>query len=98
MRQRLKRIALTLVRQKYFWTLLAFVIIVGFLDPNSFLQRYRLHSQNEALRSQIKTYEDQYAQDTRELYELERSPEAVERVARVDLYMKTPDEDIYVIK
>ena len=30
--------------------------------------------------------------------ELESNPEAVERVARVDLYMKTANEDVYVLE
>lgn len=94
----MKRIALGLFRQKYLWTIIAFVAIVGFLDPNSFWRRYLLHEENEALRSSIRQYEERYNNDTRELHELERSPEAIERVARVDLYMKTADEDVYVIE
>ena len=29
---------------------------------------------------------------------MQNSPDAVERVARMDLLMKTPDEDVYVIE
>lgn len=86
------------VRQKYLWTISAFILIVGFLDPNSFYHRYNLHRENEELRQQIRDYEALYDHSTLELHDLERSPEAIERVARVDLYMKTSDEDIYVIR
>lgn len=86
------------IRQKYLWTILAFILIVGFLDPNSFYHRYNLHRENEELRQQIRDYEALYDHSTTELHDLERSPEAIERVARVDLYMKTSDEDIYVIR
>lgn len=98
MGKKLKRFGLALVRQKYLWTIVAFIAIVGFLDPHSFWHRHELHQQNNALREEIKAYEAAYEADTKELRELERSPEAVERVARVDLYMKTADEDVYVIE
>ena len=56
------------------------------------------NAQNEQLRDEIKTYEERYQADSRELNELEHNPEAVERVARVNLYMKTANEDVYVIE
>ena len=57
-----------------------------------------MHQRNEALRAEIKTFEDRYNADTHELNELEHNPEAMERVARVDLFMKTANEDVYVIE
>lgn len=98
MGEKIKNFALGIVRQKYLWTIVAFVAIVGFLDTNSFRHHYELRQQNNALRKEIYEYEATYAADTRELRELEHNPEAVERVARVNLYMKTADEDVYVIE
>lgn len=87
-----------ILRQKYLWTIIAFVVLAGFLDPNSYWHCYQLRLQNEELVEQIKEYEARYAADTQELNELVTSPEAVERVARVNLYMKTAEEDVYVIE
>lgn len=98
MGRKLKQLGMSLINQKYLWVILFFVLVVGFLDPNSFWHRYELHSQNEELRREIKAFEDQYNADTHELQEIETNPEAVERVARVNLYMKTPNEDVYVIE
>lgn len=98
MGQKLKRFALGVLRQKYLWTLAAFVAIVGVLDDNSFLHRYELWQQNEDLRKEISELEVQFEADTQALNELENNPDAVERVARVNLYMKTADEDVYVIE
>lgn len=97
MGQTIKRVCISIFHKKYLWTIVAFAAIVGFLDPNSFWHRYEIHQQNEALRSEIKGFEDRYNADTHELNELEHNPEAVERVARVDLFMKTANEDVYVI-
>lgn len=98
MGKKLKRIGLRILRQKYLWTILAFIGIVGFLDPNSLLHRYELHQQNNALRDEIAIYEDRYNTDARELRDLQHNQDAIERVARVNLYMKTADEDVFVIE
>lgn len=98
MGQKIKRLTLALIHQKYLWTIVLFIAIAGFLDDNSFWRRYQLHQQNNELREEIKKYEDRYNADTKELHELEGNPEAVERVARVNLLMKTADEDVYIIE
>ncbi|MDO5075380.1 MAG: septum formation initiator family protein [Bacteroidales bacterium] len=76
---------------------LFFVVTVGFLDENSFYNYYRLWSKNKELTAEIKQYEKQYEADTRALHQMATSPEAVEKVARVNLLMKTSNEDIYVV-
>ena len=93
----MKDFLIHLFRQKYLWTIVAFIVYVGFIDPNSFWRRYELHQQNNELREEIKRFEEKYEADTKEYNELKFSPEAVERVARVNLYMKTEDEDVYII-
>ena len=85
-------------RHKYLWTTLVFLLIIGVLDENSLIYRYQLHARNEATRAEIRKYEAQYMRDQRDLQEMQNSPDAVERVARMDVLMKTPDEDVYVIE
>lgn len=87
-----------LARHKYIWTIVFFAIIAGFLDENSFWQYYKLSSHNAELRSEIRSYEDEYNSSTSELKRLRRSPEALEEMARVHLLMKSSDEDLYVIE
>lgn len=98
MGKKLKRAGLLLLRQKYLWTIVVFVAIIGFLDQNSIWHRYELRTQNNELRAEILTYEERYNNDSKELKDLEQSQDAIERVARVNLYMKTADEDVYVIE
>ena len=98
MGMKLRRVGLAILRQKYIWTIVAFVALVGFIDPNSFYQSYLLEQQNDELRMQISEYKERYENDTRELNDLQRNPEAVERGARVNLQMKTADEDVYVVE
>ncbi len=97
MGRKLRKFCFSIIHKKYLWTIVVFIVIVGFVDPNSFWHKYEIQQRNDELRQEIKQYNDRYNADTRELNELENSPEAVERVARVNLYMKTADEDVYVI-
>ena len=93
----MKDFLIHLIKQKYLWTILIFIVYVGFIDSNSFWHRYELHQQNNELREEIKRFEKRYEADTKEYNELKYSPEAVERVARVNLFMKTEDEDVYIV-
>lgn len=87
-----------LLRYKYFWAILLFVLVAGFLDPNSFLARYRLTLRNNELRAEIQECDAKYANAEQELHNLLNDPKAVERVARVHLFMKSSDEDVYVVE
>lgn len=82
---------------KYLWTVILFIIIAGFLDENSIWNYYHLRKHNKALQTEIKQYEKEYKNVNNELLRLEKSPRAYEEVARVHLFMKSDDEDVYVI-
>lgn len=98
MGKKLSSLGRSVWRHKYFWTILLFIVLVGFIDSNSMLQRYRLTENNAALREEIHQYEELYNADSRTFRELQVSEEAVENVARVELFMKTDNEDVYVIE
>lgn len=76
---------------------LIFVLSVGLLNQYSFLNLYRLWQENEDLRAEITKYEQEYEADTYALRQMATSPEAVEKVARINLLMKASNEDIYVV-
>ena len=76
-------------RHKYMITVLIFIVVIGFLDENSLIQRVKHRSEISALNSEIEKYRKQYEEDTEKLKELTTNPE--------DL-MKKPDEDIFVFE
>ena len=85
-------------RHKYFWAIAIFVAVLGFLDPNSLWNR-RLHQQRiSELRADISRYQEMYAEDTRQLRELRSNPDAIKKIAREKYFMKSADEDIFIIK
>lgn len=84
-------------KRRMWWATAGFVLIVGFLGEDSFYRFACLLHENGKMRDEVVRYEQQYAEDARALRLLDSSPEAVEKVARVNLLMKTDNEDIYVV-
>ena len=81
-------------RHKYMITVLIFIVVIGFLDENSLIQRVKHRSEISALNSEIEKYRKQYEEDK----ELTTNPEALEKIAREKYLMKKPDEDIFVFE
>ena len=77
-------------RHKYMITVLIFIVVIGFLDENSLIQRVKHRSEISALNSEIEKYRKQYEEDTEKLKELTTNPEALEKIAREKYLMKKP--------
>ncbi|MCC8187391.1 MAG: septum formation initiator family protein [Bacteroides sp.] len=85
-------------RRKYLITLLAFGVIIGILDENSWSRRWQYEREIQQLRKEIERYRSEYEESTRMLQELTTNPEAIERIAREKYLMKKPNEDIFVFE
>lgn len=85
-------------RHKYLITVLAFAVIIGFLDENSLVRRAGYGREISQLKSEIDKYQTEYKESTERLNELTTNPEAIEQIAREKYLMKKPNEDIYVIE
>jgi cell division protein FtsB len=81
---------------KYVVTLLAIVLIVGFVDDNSLMNRQERIEEIEKLQSEISVLKAQYEEDTRKLESL-KEYENLERLAREKYLMKRPNEDVFII-
>ena len=77
-------------RHKYMITVLIFIVVIGFLDENSLIQRVKHRSEISALNSEIEKYRKQYEEDTEKLKELTTNPEALEKIAREKYLMMKP--------
>ncbi|MDE5677776.1 MAG: septum formation initiator family protein [Phocaeicola sp.] len=83
---------------KYMITVLTFLVVIGFLDENSWLQRIKYRSEISMLNSEIEKYKRQYEKDTEQLKELTTNPEYLEKIAREKYLMKKSNEDIYILE
>ena len=74
------------------------VLIVGFIDDNSFMHRFDRRNRMGQLRGEIETYKSQYEAADRCLREMDSDPKTIEKLARERYYMKRPGEDVFVIR
>ena len=87
------------IRQhKYLITIVAFLVIIVFLDENSLIQRNKHRQEINALTAEIEKYRKQYEEDTETLKELMNNPQVLEKIAREKYKMKKPNEDIFVFE
>lgn len=84
-------------RHKFIVVAVFFTVMIGFVDEDSFYNRYQRKMEINALRAEMNRYQNRYENDTRALNELQTSREAVIRVARELYFMKYPNEDVYVV-
>ena len=85
-------------RPKYLITVVAFAVIIGFLDENSLFRRLAYEREISQLKEEIEKYRADYEENTKRLNELNSNPDAIEQVAREKYLMKKPNEDIYVFE
>jgi len=73
------------------------VLLVGFLDENSLLSHFKNRQRIAELSEEKEKYEENFKRDQAQIKELDRNPKAIEKIARERYYMKTDDEDIFVL-
>ena len=85
------------LRYKYHITLATFAIAIGFIGDHCLVRRYAQRQEIAELRSNIQHEIDTYNTDKQKLEQIKNNPEAVKRVAHEKYYMKTEEEDIFII-
>lgn len=83
---------------KYVVALAVFVGAVGFVGESSMVNRIGQQREISKLKEEIDEYNRKFEQDRKTLEVLKRDPEAVKEVARSRYYMKTDNEDIFIIE
>ena len=97
MSQKLSIIWAYLAHYKYLIVIIAGVLIVGVVDDNSIRQHIKYQLQIATLREEIGKYRDQYEKDSRQLKEMRQGPDVFGKIARERYFMKSDDEDIFVL-
>lgn len=75
-----------------------FVTEIVFLDRDSLITRYKIHKEKAELKADLQKYQQIYSRDSRQLRSLEKDPNTIEKIARERYFMKSADEDVYVVK
>ncbi len=82
---------------KYIVVALIAIIFVGFVDENSAWKHFRNRQYIGELEDEISRYTDQYKNDQAQIKKLESDPKSIEKIARERYFMKTNEEDIFVL-
>lgn len=82
---------------KYIITIVVGILVVGFLDENSLMQKIKYEFEIRDLQEEIDKYNASYERDSRQLRMLQNNPKNIEKIARERYFMKADDEDIFVL-
>lgn len=82
---------------KYFYTLLAFVVWMVFFDTESVREQMKLDETLTELEEHKAYLQDEIEKNNNAVYILENDTDALERFAREKYYMKRDSEDVYFI-
>ncbi|MBR5688576.1 MAG: septum formation initiator family protein [Prevotella sp.] len=93
----IQRLGRLFSRYKYLIVIVVGVILIGFVGENSMWNGRKLNRQIKELNNQIDSLQSKYNADSIRLSELERNPGAIEKIARERYFMKTDDEDIFML-
>ena len=73
------------------------VLIVGFLDENSFWSHMKNLERIDDLTEEKARYQAEFERDQAKIRELDKNPKAMEKIARERYFMKEDNEDIFVL-
>ena len=82
---------------KYGVVALFAVVFIGFVDENSVLSHFKNKQTISELNEEIEKYEAEHRANQARIKELDKDPKAIEKIARERYFMKTDDEDIFIL-
>ena len=83
---------------KYIVALAIFVASIGFIGEHSITERVKRKQEIAELQAKIAELQQRFSEDRKMLDQLKNDPEAVRRIAREKYYMKTENEDVFIIE
>jgi cell division protein DivIC len=84
-------------KNKYFLTIIIFVVWLMLLDSNNLIARYKQMRELHKLRIDREYYIKRIESDKQKLHELKTDNNNLEKFAREQYHMKKPDEDLFII-
>lgn len=83
---------------KYMVALGIFIALIGFVGEHCLRERYKRKVEITELQMKIREQKQKFNKDNKELERLKKDPEAVRKVAREKYFMKTSNEDVFIIE
>jgi len=97
MKQERKKGWMKVIKNKYFITLLLFVVWLMFFDEYSIIAGQKNRKQLRNLTEQLQYYKERIKAEKQKLEELNSGIQELEKYAREQLYMSKSNEDLFVV-
>ena len=85
------------IRNKYFISFSAFIVILFFLDKNDLFTQFERREELKKLQQSKTHYTSQIAAERKELEALKSNPATLEKYAREKYLMKRDNEDLFIL-
>ena len=82
---------------KYILVSVIAVVLIGFVDENSIMHHLGNQQRIGELEDEIRQYSNLHEQNMERIRLIDKDPKAMEKIARERYFMKTDDEDIFVL-
>ncbi len=86
-----------IIRNKYFISVVAFIVLMLFIDHNDFFAQLEHKRQLNELLASKKFYQEQIDQTKKNLANLQNNSAALEKYAREKFLLKRNNEDVFVV-
>ncbi len=82
---------------KYMIAAVFAIVFVGFVDENSAWKHFSNRQYISELQDEIDKYTARFNEDQAQIKKLDNDPKSIEKIARERYFMKTDEEDIFVL-
>lgn len=89
---------LNVLRNKYIFSVIIFVVWIVFFDRNDLWTQLDRHNELQKLETSKAFYEKEIASTRKDLTELNSNPAILEKFAREKFYLKKANEQIFIIE
>ena len=86
-----------ILRNKYVFTFIGFLVWITFFDRNDLFARYKYYKELCKLEEEREYYLSEIDKNRKDMYELMSDPANLEKFAREKYLMKKENEDIFII-
>jgi cell division protein DivIC len=89
---------LGLFKNKYFVSVVVFVVWISFFDRNDLFTQYDRKKELQKLEKSKDYYETEITSTKKELRDLNNNPTVLEKFAREKFFLKRPNEEIFIVE
>lgn len=85
-----------ILKHKYLFVTIAFLVIIVFLDENNLMKHIQNRREIATLNAEKAQLQEEYEEITNKLEELDADPEMIEKIARERYGMHKADEEVFI--